>query len=904
MKKYSLFASLVLSASIGYAQFPKIDHKFEEKIVEQKTRYYKRMMLCEQQKTANQEDYDVKYYALDLTPDPTTSILSGAVQVVGEVVSPTLDHVELNFWDGMSITDVHCPNSPNVPLNYQRSNDILSVDLDKTYLQGEKFDLMVAYNGRPQNSDISYFGTASFHFDTYNGNPMIWTLSEPFGARAWWPCKDVPSDKADSVDIRVTVPGYMIVASNGTLRETVPIGGKTMYWWHEKYPIVTYLVSLAIHPYEVHYDDYLYNDGADTMKIHFYTFSGNYNQYSAINSRVKDMIACFSQLFGEYPFVEEKYGHADCLWGGGMEHQTCTSFGIWNEPTYAHELAHQWWGDMITCDSFHHIWLNEGFATYSQALWYEHAYPPYTSSEYQMANSLYFGPGTVYVENPENEAIFDRELSYRKASWVLHMLRHVVGDNTFFYILRTYYASPACRHGTATTEEFQAICEQVSGMDLEKFFHQWIYEEYFPRYSFSWTWVQNGSEYDIELELRQTQTNALFWMPVDVTVSTASGETTFVVWDSLQTQSFQLSVSSKPMDLEIDKNNWILKQIPDSIINPTFDQGILLVNGVSFNDYGTVIWNAYQSRAFWGDFPISFWDCFDAPPGGYPSTLPEPLGHGKVPGDILGRFSTVIWVGNNYGGDLTVWRQTSILPYLEAGGNLILMTKEGQSFLNDEMQQYLGITWTENPLSTIQNCISTYPGLTNMAMTMDQTRNAVFDTSLTSNESMLLFKETASFGVPRGLGVWRKPAEGGTDRSDGGQFVFISGRPFYYNSNQLRANIEFILENFLQESTDVDGTSRDVSIHKYTLEQNYPNPFNPATSIEYDLPKHGHVRLTIYDVLGRHIRTLVETRQQAGHFQTSWDGKNERNLPVTSGLYFCRMEAGEFVKVIKLALMR
>ena len=127
-------------------------------------------------------------------------------------------------------------------------------------------------------------------------------------------------------------------------------------------------------------------------------------------------------MFGEYPFVDEKYAQVDFLWEGGMEHQTCTSYGTWNEGLFAHEIAHQWWGDMITCDSFHHIWLNEGFASYSEALWFEYAYPPFTASEYQMMYQLYLGPGTIFVEDPAKEDIFDSGLSYVKGSWVLHML--------------------------------------------------------------------------------------------------------------------------------------------------------------------------------------------------------------------------------------------------------------------------------------------------------------------------------------------------------------------------------------------------------------------------------------------------------------------------------------------------
>ena len=806
----------------------------------------------------------------------------------------------------MSITDVHAFDAPSVQLNYTHSNDMLSVVLDRVYVQDEQFNIVIAYNGRPQYS---------FYFDRYGQNPMIFTLSEPFGARAWWPCKDIPSDKADSVDIQATVPNNLIVASNGLLRETIPDSNKTTYWWHEQYPIVTYLVSLAIHPYEVYYDDYLYNNNADTMKIHFYTFPGYYDIYHSIDAKVKDMIACFANLFGEYPFIKEKYGHADCSPGGwAMEHQTCTSYAIWEEWVFAHELAHQWWGDMITCDSFHHIWLNEGFATYCEALWFEYADAPTPASEYQMNNNLYLGPGTVFVEDPQSQTIFDYGLSYQKGSWVLHMLRHVVGDSVFFDILKTYYASPKHQYGTATTEEFQAISEQVSGMDLDKFFHQWIYEEYFPRYSYSWDWIENGSNYEIQLEIHQEQDDHIFWMPIDITVETVEGEATFVVWDSLQLQSFQFSVSAKPILVELDNDNWILKQVLEPVISPTFDKGSLLVNGLSFEISASEVKSAYENRAFWGDFPISFWDCFDTPQEEYPSTLPEPLGHGSVPADILGQYSTVIWVGNDNGGDLEKWLLTSIRQYLKAGGNLILIAQLGQNFINSEMQEYLGITWAENSPARTRDCKATYIGLQDMSVTRAQIKNAVFDTSLTNKECTLLFKETASFDIPKGLGVWRKPTMGGTNRSGGGNFVFISGNPTRYNSDQLRQNVEFILERFLNEPTDVHAASKSSSINTYKLEQNYPNPFNPATAISYQLSAFSQVDVSIYNPLGQKVAALVSEKQPAGQYSVVWDATG-----FSAGVYFCRMEAGDpstsspnksgqagqrFVKVIKLALVK
>jgi hypothetical protein len=879
-----LFLFLILNYS--YSQPIKYDKSFKREIAQQKEMHIKQIQIAEKMKTANQDEYDVKYYSLNLAPNPVTATLSGIVNVLGEVLAPTLNQVDLNFWDGMNILEVHITGSTSTQLSYIRNNDILSIQLDRTYIQGEEFNIEIVYNGQPQNSP--YY---SFVFDSHNNNPMIWTLSSGFGARAWWPCKDVLSDKPDSIDIRVSVPGNLIVASNGTLRETTIQNNQTTYWWHEGYPIATYLVFLAIHPYEIHYENYLYNNNQDTMKIHFYSFPGNYNNYLDINLKVKDMIAAFSDMFGQYPFVEEKYGQADFMWGGGMEHQTCTTYGSWNESLFAHEIAHQWWGDMITCDSYHHIWLNEGFASYSEALWYEYLYPGYSASEYQMDYQLYLGPGTIYVEDPLNETIFDVGLSYDKASWVLHMLRHVVGENEFFDILRTYYSSTDHQYGTATTEQFQAISEQVSGINLEKFFQQWIYEEFYPKYEYTWSWTQNGSNYDIQLDIEQTQNNHIFWMPIEITIFTINGEETFVVWDSLQTQSFQLSVQSEPVNLELDRNNWIIKLIEEPIINPTFDQGILLVNGVLFDSYDEEIRPAYEARAFWGDYNIEFWDCFEAPANGYPSTLPYPIGHGKIPNDILDNYSAVIWIGNHYGGDVGQWQQTAIHSYLQAGGNVLLLTRRGQGFIFNELQDYLGITWVEDPQSTIQNCVAVYPGLQSNIINGSQSYNAVFETSLNHPESTLLFKETISFSEPRGLGVWRKPQNGGTHKNDGGQFAFISGRPYRYHYGQLKSNIKYILENFFKEMPEIP--------EQFFLYQNYPNPFNQFTTIEYDLNNSGRVKLEIFNILGEKVSTLVDGWQTARKYEKIFNASK-----LASGIYFYKLKTAGYSKTKKLLYIK
>ena len=500
--------------------------------------------------TANQDAWDAVHYDIDIQADPSTSLVSGTVTMTARVRSTPVASADLDLLANMAVTACTAGGSPAA---FTHAGDIVTITLDRSYAPGETFTVSVTYVGTP-DPFVDAFG-----FDSYNGAPMIWSLSEPYGARSWWPCKDVPSDKADSVDIHIAVPDTLIAASNGVLRSTTTSGGWTTWSWHEGFPIATYLVSVAAHPYATTTDWYRYAP-TDSMPIVFYNFPGHDATWLTNNLKVKDMLAAFAPEFGEYPFVTEKYGHAEFLWLGGMEHQTLTSLGGSWEWVMAHELAHQWWGDMVTCRTFNHIWLNEGFATYAEALWAE---ARSGSSGYfsEMLAAKYFGGGTVYVADTTNvNRIFHTGLSYNKASWVLHMLRHVVGDSTFFDCLRTY--GQQYRFATATTEDFQAVCEQVSGMNLGWFFHEWIYEAYYPAYAYTWTAdTPDGRTYSISLTIDQQQTNYVFKMPVDVRVTTIAGDTTFVVWDSLATQTFTLAVDAPIVDVALDPDEWILRTV-------------------------------------------------------------------------------------------------------------------------------------------------------------------------------------------------------------------------------------------------------------------------------------------------------------------------------------------------------
>ena len=546
-------ALILLSGILSAQEIPRLQLRRE--LARAKAERYSGLQLAIVGQTQNQSDYDAVYYDIDIDIDPSTETVSGTVAMTALVLSSSISQADIDLLDNMTVSNVSWTGET---LSYTHSNDKITINLDRTYNQGESFTIIIEYSGTPSES------VGAFNFDKRNDDNMIWTFSEPFGARSWWPCKDIPADKPDSVDIRVTVPSGLIVASNGSLESVTNNGSTDTYWWHEKYPIATYLVSVTIYPYTTFSHWYHYSPN-DSMEVQYYVFPDHYSYVQEAYSNTVPAIELFSELYGEYPFLDEKYGHAEFPWSGGMEHQTITSLGRHGVYLIVHELAHQWWGDMITCNDFHHIWMNEGFAVYSEALWTEHKYGK-DGYHLEMLKAKYFGKGTIYVpDTSDYYRIFDVNLTYNKASWVLHMLRHIVGDSVFFDILHAYSSDTRYKYGTITTEQFRDICEDVSGKELDSFFHQWIYEEYCPNYIYQWTSTENSSYWDIDLTIEQTQTNHIFNMPIDVAIETALGDTTLiVVRDSLAVQKFSLTVNAEPVSVILDPEEWILCNIEHS----------------------------------------------------------------------------------------------------------------------------------------------------------------------------------------------------------------------------------------------------------------------------------------------------------------------------------------------------
>ncbi len=531
---------------------------------ERQNRLAKQAMRANLDLSENQTQFDVNFYFLDLELNFEWQEIAGAVTVEATALEP-IDRIELDLAGQLNVDSVTVAGKP---VSFTHENNRLSIFFETEKAVGELAKATIYYGGTPPSS-----GFGSFSFTSRGGEPLAWTLSEPFGARDWWPCKDAPIDKADSVDIRIRVPAGLIVASNGLLKEKIQDATHVTYHWQERYPITTYLVSLAVYPYHT-YRDWYVNAEQDSMPVDFFVFPDHYPSLQYNYAKTVDMLAAFEDLFGPYPFFNEKYGHAEFGWGGGMEHQTITSLGGWSEGLIAHELAHQWWGDMITCESFHHIWLNEAFATYSEALWLEYSRGT-VDMHSDMARKEYLGEGTVYVENPLTDNIFDYALTYAKSAWVLHMLRHVVGDHVFWDILDTYYQE--FEHSTAATKDFVEVCERVSGRDLQTFFDQWIYKSGSPIYTYTWHTVDQEGHWRLKGTVSQNQPDLTFEMPIDVHVKFADGDTTLVFENSKHEENFEFVLNDKPESVELDPDNWVLGTF-EHIRTPIFELFDVVLN--------------------------------------------------------------------------------------------------------------------------------------------------------------------------------------------------------------------------------------------------------------------------------------------------------------------------------------
>jgi aminopeptidase N len=512
---------------------------------------------------------DALYYRLELRLNIPSATLQGTTSAKLRVVADSTNAVALDLSESMILDSVRMNGQRLTTIRFPQS---LLIQLPRFYHKGEIVTAEIAYHGTPNAT-----GFGSFYFASLPGGPWVWSLSEPYGARDWWPCRDHPLDKADSVDILITCPTGLRVGSNGKLMGVRDNGdGTSTHMWSERYPIATYLVSIAVSNFAAFSNWFVFSP-TDSMEILNYVLPEHLALAQQQLPKTVDMLRVFSTLFGPYPFLKEKYGHSEFGRGGAMEHQTMTSTTTFAEDVISHELAHQWFGDLITCATWQDLWLNEGFATYSESLYRE---ARYGTSEYwrliqERMSSAKTAKGSVFrIDTNSVASLFAVAGVYAKGASVLHMLRHVVGDSVFFRILRSYSADTRLRYGTASTADFQGVCEAVAGRPLGWFFDEWIYGESYPRYTLRWSAAHLGDSHRVTATLTQTQQNSspsFFQMPVDLRFSGTGRDTTIPVFNSKISETFEFLMPFQPERADIDPDNWILRDVlpPDPLIPET-----------------------------------------------------------------------------------------------------------------------------------------------------------------------------------------------------------------------------------------------------------------------------------------------------------------------------------------------
>ena len=506
---------------------------------------------------AQSAPFRVVRYALDLTLGMVDESFAGhnAITLVTNVAS---DSISLNQLK-LAIDSV---NAGGMPQSFQTNDQLetLTIRLSTGHPTGDTISLDIYYHrlpGIPRSTlRLGYF---YFH-DTIPGLPanLGYTMSEPSDARCWMPCLDEPDMKATAA-ISVTVPSGYVAASNGRFLGVTDNGNGTSTWrWREDHQIATYLMCATVSQFAVPRLSYARASG-DTIPLEYFVWQRDSVATASFLPTVSHMITNLSALFGPYPW--DKYGMSSVspFPYGGMEHQTITTL---NEAVQAdtevvvHELAHQWWGDLVTCASWPDVWLNEGFATYSQALWHESVGGPQALQasmlSMQDTNSGSW-TGAVYDPVSQGYDLFS-EVVYSKAAWALHALRGVLGDSAFFHSLRRWRDLYAQSSGT--TSEFEAAVESVTLSNMHWFFDEWIYGKGWPVYSFASTW--SGGV--LTARLVQQQNGPKFIMPVRIRAYFHGTDTTFVAWDSLQTQDLRFLLAARPDSVVFDPDHWIFHQ--------------------------------------------------------------------------------------------------------------------------------------------------------------------------------------------------------------------------------------------------------------------------------------------------------------------------------------------------------
>jgi aminopeptidase N len=559
----NLFLLILLASGKLLAQNTidaKTFQKEMEMVRQQEQQAYERLLTNQPQGvsfTVASSNFDIHHTRMDWYIDPALNYISGKITFDFRITENS-NTITLDLLQQLVVDSIYYHG--NKIAFAQTPDNGLIITFPSILNANSKDSVSVFYQGVPGGG-----GFGSFYQGKHAGVPVIYTLSEPYGAREWWPCKNNLLDKTDSIDIYITCPKEYQPSSNGVMVNNDINGAfRTSYFKH-RFPISTYLVAIAV-------TNYVFNNDTVQVGNKSYPFQSYFYPESA-GALIPREIYCkmayrtFSKLIGEYPFASEKYGHTQWGWGGGMEHQTNSFINSAGPVLMAHELAHQWFGDLITCGSWKDIWLNEGFATYMSMIFNEVDFPSFfrPTLESALNQIVSDSTGSVYVDDTTSESrIFSGRLSYNKGAYVLHMLRGMLGDSTFFRGVRRYTNDAAVKLSFAFTDDLKRNLELESGKDLTEFFQNWIYGQGYPNYHADW--YQNNKNW-VKVKLKQTTSHpsvAFYKMPVTLLLRGASQGASFIVDHKYSGEEFWINAGFPVDTVIIDPDIWILSKIKTS----------------------------------------------------------------------------------------------------------------------------------------------------------------------------------------------------------------------------------------------------------------------------------------------------------------------------------------------------
>lgn len=516
--------------------------------------------------------YDLKFYHLNINIERNTRYVSGNVKSKAKVLTTSLDSFAFVLHQNHTIDSVYVNG---VKRNFVRRDSLALATAGTPIAQNQLFDAIVYYKGTAPTGNAAAIG------DGYNmgtsgawGNQVTWSLSESLCAYHWFPCKQDLRDKIDSSWVYATTDSANMVGSNGLLKNIVSIGNKKRYEWQSKYPIDYYLISVATAKYRPYIlyakPQYLVNDSIYIQNFIYDNAINNtaWNGQKAALNQIVPTINFMSNIFGMYPFYKEKYGHCMAPFSGGMEHQTMTSLGFFDFELDAHELGHQWWGDNVTCASWKDIFINEGWASYSEYLCHQYMTGTGTTATQKMldvhTNVMSQPGGSCYFTNADTmnaTRIFSSRLTYDKGSAVCHSLRYEINnDSVFFPAIRAFQTTYG--GSTATVIEFKNFMEVQSGLNFTQFFNQWYYGQGYPTFSVSWN--QGGGVFYLKSTQAQSVPASvpLFMTHVDYRISrTAKPDTIVRLYHGQTIENYSFPLTGTVTSIGVDPNNWILNKV-------------------------------------------------------------------------------------------------------------------------------------------------------------------------------------------------------------------------------------------------------------------------------------------------------------------------------------------------------